>query len=251
VALRRLQARARRVTDDQLLERSGVWNDAYKGFVPMDGAILHTAWHLGQVAMLTGWRRSGDGGGAARPGGPAGTEPKPRRLRTWTDFDVRSRKDVCLRLLRAAYEESPWHSIRRTLEGASPAELGWSPFPSRRGPSIAMHTAHCKVIYADQAFGGRTLDWGDCDRLLGVDWAQPTSDRMLGALDRAHAVLADHVAQATEEDLDRVNPMHHRTPMAGWQVVASMAQHDAWHAGQIAIMRHVFSALAHGGSRGL
>ena len=244
VACRRLHARAQRVRDDQLGERSRVWNHALKGFVLMDGAILHAAWHFGQIAMLAGWRRAQAQAGPTRPSSPPPGRARYPGRRDWTDFHVASRRDVCVRLLRAAYEESPWHSLRKAIYAASPGELEWSPFRDRRGPLIAMHVAHCKVIYADQAFGRATLGWGDCDRLIGSTWDRPEAEKVIAALDRAQAFLCDHVAAASDEDLDRVNPMHHGVAHTGWQVVASMAQHDAWHGGQIAIMRDVYAALA-------
>ena len=239
-ACRRLYARAACVTDDQLRERSGVWNDAYKGFVLIDGGILHAAWHFGQVAMLCGWRRAGQDRPMNAPTGPPGKQAVVRRLRDWTDLAIGSRKEACLRLLRAAYQESPWHSLRRRVEGMSEDELAWSPFEGVWGPRIAIHVAHCKVIYADQAFGAATLGWGDCDRILGAPGDRTDGDRMVCILDLAQEFLVDRVAGAADEQIERAYPMHDGVPHTGWQVVASMAQHDAWHAGQIALMRDAY-----------
>jgi len=250
-ALERLCARARGVHDVDLLAPSGIWDDfvgdgssAYMGFVLMDGGVLHTAWHLGQLAMLIGWRALQQTHPLTVPEGLAGPQAPYPGNRNWADLHLASRTETCVRLLEAAHRESPFHSICRVLEGASPEELRWSAFPHRWGPLIAIRVAHCKVIYADQAFGEGTLTWGECDSLLGTTWTVPTWERAVAAMDRAHEFLVERVARATDADLSRLNPMHHKVPMTGWQVVASMAQHDAWHAGQIAIMRDVCRALS-------
>jgi DinB superfamily len=245
VALRRLNARTKALRDADLVQPTrGVWPGALKGQMVIDGAMLHTAWHLGQVAMLIGWcDRDCD---LVCPQANASAAPPYPFADAWAPLDVSSRAAACLTVLETAYRQSPLHSIRPTLQGMTPGELTWSPFPDRWGPMIAIHVAHCKVIYADHAFGDRSLGWGDVDRLIGSTWRRPTAAKLVAAMDRAHEFLVERVAQATDGDLSRVNPMHHNVPMTGWQVVACMAQHDAWHGGQIAIMRDVYDALAEG-----
>ncbi len=243
VACHRLHARARCVTDAQLCDRTGVWNRAYKGFVLLDGGVLHAAWYFGQVAMLCSWRRAAAGRPMAPAPGPAGIEGRAPR-RDWDDLHLASRRDACLRLLRLAYEESGWHALRRCVKGLSEGELAWAPFDSVWGPMIAIHVAHCKVIYADQAFGSGKLQWGDLDGVLGAPGEQPDGERMVRILDRAQEFLVDHISRASDEDLERTYPMHHGVPHTGWQVACAMAQHDAWHGGQIALMRAAYRQLA-------
>jgi hypothetical protein len=64
---------------------------------------------------------------------------------------------------------------------------------------------------------------GDCRSIAGL-LAAMVEDTAFG--NKWHCLAAATSDLATE-DLDRVNPMHHGVPHAGWQVVASMAQHDA------------------------
>jgi hypothetical protein len=244
VACRRLYARARCVTDDRLLEPCGAWNGRYAGFVLIDGGMLHAAWHFGQVAMLCNWRSAGQDQPMTAPSGPPGKQPTSRGLRDWTDPKLDSRKEACLRLLRAAYQESPWHSLRRQVQGLSVEDLAWSPWDRVWGPMVAIHVAHCKVIYADQAFGPGTLGWGDCDRVLGTPGERPDGERLARVLDRAQEFLVDRIACATEEQVERTYPMHHGVAHTSWQVASAMAQHDAWHGGQIALMRTAYRALA-------
>jgi uncharacterized damage-inducible protein DinB len=242
-----LHTAASGLSDAELTQpSSGVWDNAFKGFVLVDGGVLHTAWHLGQLAMLCQWRRVQEKEELTRPSAPAGDSNWPGD-RDWTDFRVGSRTEACLRVLKAAYEESPWHSLRQIVDGISAAELAWQPFPGQPSARVKLHhVAHCKLMYADHALGEHKLQWGDCDRLLGLRQGDTSADSLLAALGRAQESLAEHVAKVTDEAIDQVYPMHHGIPHAGWQVVASMAQHDAWHAGQISIMRDAYAALAGG-----
>jgi uncharacterized damage-inducible protein DinB len=250
IALRRQLGRAATLTDEKLPGRTGMWGRANSPrlLLLIDGAMLHTAYHFGQVAMLMEWRRASEEVGPARPEcGPVRPSAYPGR-RDWSDCRVATRTEACVRLLRAAYEESPFHSVRVIARGITARELGWEPFPGRWGPgfegvrSLLLHLAWCKVMYADHAFGTRSYEGPE--PVLGPTWWQGGPRRLMAALDRSHAFLAERVAAASDAELDRVNPMHHGHAMTGWQVVSCMAQHDAWHAGQVSIVRDAYAALA-------
>ena len=247
--LRRLHARAAAVTDDELPERCGMWAaNSPKLFVLIDGGILHTSWHLGQAALLVMMSHAREKQRMRKPTGPASRAPIYPGKRDWDDCHVKSRTEACLKLLDAAYRESPWHAIRRMCTGLTRAETGWRPFPGSPGfisiEDKIRHVAYCKVMYANHAFGDRSFDWGDCEAAIDCElWQESGPRKLLSALDRAHDYLIAHVAAATDTALDRVNRMHHRVPLTGWQVVACMAEHDAWHGGQISILRDAYAAL--------
>ena len=255
ISLRRLHARASTLTDDQLTERTGMWGsriDAPRLLLLIDGALLHTSWHLGQVALLTGMCRLHRETEITRPEGPPVRLPRYPGTRDWSDCHVETRAEACLRLLDAAYRESPWHALRRMCQSLTRAEMTWRPFPSTRlhyvcVRDIAVHVAACKAIYANYAFGDASLGWGDIGTALGLDFDPGSGPRkLLSFMDRAQEYLLDHVARATDAILDRNNPMHHGVPHTGWQTAASMAQHDAWHAGQISVIRDTYAEFARG-----
>jgi len=247
-ACRCLWARACSLEDAQLCEPSGVWNGASKAFVLMGGGVLHAAWHFGQIALLARWSHASRHAPMTPVPGPAGDERPARRSPEWARFTPGDRKDACLAILRAAYRDSGWPALRSRVQGMSDGEMAWSPFENMWGPRIAEHVAACKVVYADQAFGAAKMTWDDCERVLGSLGDRPDGARMAAVLDRAQEFLLDHVARADEEALDRTYPMHHGHPLTGWQVVAAMAQHDAWHAGQIVLMREAYRRLALSGT---
>jgi len=109
---------------------------------------------------------------------------------------------------------------------------------------LMIHAAACKVMYANHGFGDRQLDWPGIAPLMGqMDWSRGGPQGLGRILLLSQDYLRDLVSKAPDEDLDRVNPMHHGRKLTGWQVVACMAQHDAWHGGQISILRDTFAAL--------
>jgi uncharacterized damage-inducible protein DinB len=250
-ALRRLHARAAKLTDADLPVRSGMWGkaNAPKLLLLIDGAILHTAWHLGQIALLIALREAAAKGEIARPATPASPRPPNPRPRARCDIDVASRTEACLRLLEASHGESPWHAFRLVCKALTQAEAEWRPFPEALPfTSVAhriAHVADCRCMYADHAFGERKLHWRDCGAITGWAHGKRIAARgLMRGLELAQEYLMERVAQATDRDLDRRNPMHHGHPLTGWQVVACMAQHDAWHGGQVSILRDMYAALA-------
>ena len=249
VALRRLHARADMLTDADLPAPTNVWHPSTsRSLLLVDGGILHPAWHLGQLAMLPAWRRGHRRQGeVAEPVGP-----KPRLSRypgSWDrpPFPTASRTDACLGLLAAAYQESPIHSLRLVLKNLSHSELHWRPFPVVRMPrcpglhTLIAHLADCKIMYANHGFGDRTFT--SSEAVFGRGWwGESSPPRLLAALGKAHDYLVEHVASATDGDLDQRRTMHSGVPHTGWQVAACMAKHDAWHAGQAYILRAAHAA---------
>lgn len=251
--LRLLHERAASLSDAELLEPAReTWDgEKAKGFVVMDGGILHTAWHLGQLAMLIDWRAAQGGGHElAPPTGPPGEYAYPCE-RDWSDFHVATAKEMLLRVARSAYEDSPAHALRMVCSGMTEDELAWKPFAGIENPwfcramwVLVLHTWSPKVVYIDHALGERKLNYGDGDdHIGGCGWGETDPEKCLRALGRANQWLVDHVEAATEEELDRTNPMHIDTPLTGWEAAACMAQHDAWHAGQLSLMRDLYRAL--------
>jgi hypothetical protein len=221
--------------------------DAPNLVLMIEGGILHAAWHFGQVALLLQWRRVHDTHEIDRPPEPAPRTPKYGGA-FWDDCGVKSRTEACLRLLEASYEKSPWHSIHMATKSVSARELNWRPFrippPRCMGAhTLLVHVAWCKVMYANHGFGDADVE--DVGQVLGERFWEGAGPRKLRqTLDLSQEYLMDHVAQAGDAGLDRVRKLHHGRRMKGWQVVACMAQHDAWHAGQISVLRDAHGGLA-------
>jgi uncharacterized damage-inducible protein DinB len=224
---------------------------ASKALVALEGGILHPAWHLGQIAMLQSWRQAEVAGfELVPPGGQPNEFPYPadraRGLET-----VATRHQVCRLVANRAFDGSPTLSLRPVVASISEAELAWKPFPEiddpwwcKAGWTQVLHTWSPKLVYIDHALGDRKLQYGEeSSALVGGAWGDTDPQRQLGALDRTHEIMLQRLDAATDEDLRRVNPMHIDHPMTGWQAVVCMAQHDSWHAGQLALMRDVAMLL--------
>ena len=136
-----------------------------------------------------------------------------------------------------------WESVAQALDGVtedvadwqSPAyaeeerEAGW-PAPG----TIAWHVAHlafCKRHYT-RILRARAA-------VPDVEPREPLSTFAdeLDALRRAHAEQREAIEGLEPADLDRV--VGHQREMSIAEFLAMMIRHDAWHAGQIAVVRRL------------
>lgn len=250
-ASRRLSAAARTVTDDRLAEPTALGGPERElGIIwaLVENGILHPTWHFGCAAEVLAWREARDAGHVvpAPPSAPSGVFLM-RDEQPWAVPLPRDRKELLLQHADRAYRLSPWHSIRRTVDGATADELAWTPLPD--GDSLgfhAFHTAECKVVYASQGFGDASVGWQDARALLGYGGEPLTEDTLLRYMDTAHDYYREKLAAADPALFDRDAATGQIGPHTGWQVVAAMAQHDAWHGSQVALLRDAYRALWEG-----
>jgi uncharacterized damage-inducible protein DinB len=246
IALRQARDRAAAVTDETLWETCAA-SGALAGFsnaeVIVQCLVLHTPWHLGQLAVIPKWLRMG-GGRPAEPAAPGGPESfTPCGEQPFHIAPAASDRDLLLEILRQAQEGCPWHAFERVIEGLGDEEAAWKHHPDTEADnafpivSYCEHVAACDVIYADMAFGERRADWRWAGEVIGGGPALDVSRR-------GYNFLVERVAGATEEQLEAVHTMHHGHDMTGWQVVACMIQHRLWHGGQIALIRDAYTGCA-------
>ncbi|HJN18275.1 MAG TPA: hypothetical protein QGH10_22430, partial [Armatimonadota bacterium] len=165
-ALGRLREQVASLSDDDLTTvAETAWDGTrMKGFVVIDGAILHPAWHIGQVAMLIDWRQAQMAGHEpAGPSGPPREQVYPGE-RDWDDLELGSPRDALLRVARAAASESPTQAIRQIVTRISEHELEWRPFPEIENPwfcramwTLVLHCWSPKIVYIDHGLGAREL----------------------------------------------------------------------------------------------
>jgi uncharacterized damage-inducible protein DinB len=126
---------------------------------------------------------------------------------------------------------------------ATVSDDAWSALPagaSRSIASIALHVASCKVMYVDYAFGAGTLQWGTPEVEPWTEDAIPREE-LMPWLEAAHDRLVEAVtALADDDELERMRMTNWGEEEPTRWIVAAMATHDAYHAGEI---NHVRSLL--------
>lgn len=149
--------------------------------------------------------------------------------------------------LRRAWDGDPWHGdpVRRVLDGIRAEDAAARPLANAHGVwQIVLHmTAWTREVarrlrdrVAREPADG---DWPEVPRGGAGEWAAAVD-----ALARAHAELVEAVAAFPPEELDEVVGEERDRPLGAGVSYAVMlhglAQHHAYHAGQIALLRKSF-----------
>jgi len=122
--------------------------------------------------------------------------------------------------------------------------VSWAVVPLKEGEylntdgailSMVQHVACCKRMYASAAFMDGEVRWRDCaDRYdaIGSDWAKTVED-----LRDAQRYWLASWNGLTAEDLEGIRLSIRGKELPAWRIINAMAQHDAYHAGQIEILK--------------
>jgi uncharacterized damage-inducible protein DinB len=119
-------------------------------------------------------------------------------------------------------------------------DSAWHALPngaSRSIEAIAIHVGACKVMYADYAFGGGTLQFGTAEV---EPWRTGESEMadVLPWLERVHGAFVGHVAALRDDgELDRPRRANWGEDRPTRWLVAAIITHDAYHAGEINHLR--------------
>jgi hypothetical protein len=150
--------------------------------------------------------------------------------------------DVLLGVIDRAYDRVSWHgtNLKGSLRGVSPAVAAWRPAPRRHNIwELTVHCAYWKYAVWRRLTGARRGSFP----LEGSNWfTRPgpltprawTTDRRL--LDRMHRQLREAVAALPAARLRDRTPGRRTTP---FDLVAGIAAHDLYHAGQIQVLKRL------------
>jgi uncharacterized damage-inducible protein DinB len=117
------------------------------------------------------------------------------------------------------------------------AWLAVPPGAARSVAAMALHVGACKVMYADYAFGGGTLQFGTPEVEPWPEDAVPRSE-LMPWLEATHERLVAAVAALTDDaELDRPRRTNWGEDRPTRWIVAAMVTHDAYHAGEINHLR--------------
>jgi len=143
-----------------------------------------------------------------------------------------------------AHDGDPWHGspVKAILDGVTVAQAAWKPAADAHSIwQIVLHMTGWRNEVSRRATGAAAQE------PAGGDWppvGDPTPERWraaLTALDAAHARLVAAVRGTTDDQL--LQPTNDtRDPALGagvsyYELFHGIVQHDAYHAGQIALLK--------------
>ena len=143
-------------------------------------------------------------------------------------------------VLKAQASEA-YEQLVASIDGVD-RRLAWARLPLRPGEylhtegsilSVVAHVAGCKIMYASAAYRGLEVRWRDVvERMEGLwpDWDQAKS-----WLAEAHEYWMQ--SWAGESSFERTVKTNWEEDWPNWKIIGCMTQHDAYHAGQIQVLR--------------
>jgi len=155
--------------------------------------------------------------------------------------------EVLLALVDEAYDHAAWHgpNLRGSLRGLSPREASWRPAPRRHNVwELVVHAAYWKCVARRRltgvkrgSFPRRGSNWFPCP-LAGRAWRDDVA-----LLDEQHRLLRETIAALSPSRLSRNVSGGHGDRSAA-RLIAGIAAHDVYHAGQIGLIRALHAGRA-------
>jgi hypothetical protein len=150
--------------------------------------------------------------------------------------------DLLLRLLDQAFEKKSWHgpNLRGALRGLAPAVAAWRPAEGRRCIwEIAVHAAYWKYIVRRRLLGEKKGSFP----LKGSNWfprpvvcSTDAWEADLALLEQTHRTLRSAIAGLAPADLETVPA---GSTVSNLDMIAGVAAHDVYHAGQIQLLKRL------------
>jgi hypothetical protein len=154
---------------------------------------------------------------------------------------------VLLRLLDVCYEKKAWHgpNLRGALRGLDVRAAAWRPGPGRHNIwEIVVHAAYWKYAVRRRLLGEKRGSFP----LKGSNWFR-RPDAATEAAWRAELALLHAMHRAMREAVAGLRPSSLPAVPAGstlsrGELIAGIAAHDAYHAGQIQLLKRLHAAAA-------
>jgi hypothetical protein len=140
--------------------------------------------------------------------------------------------DQLLYLLDGAFDGPQWHSLLGNLRSTDPDEWEWVPPGGDRCiRDIVQHVGGSKFMYHNHAFGDAKLTFDD----PLVDGGEALSDvsSAIAWLREGHERLRQSIATLDDAELLRPRMTNWGAPEETRWIIATMIQHDLYHAGEI------------------
>jgi hypothetical protein len=150
--------------------------------------------------------------------------------------------DLLLRLLDQAYDHKSWHgpNLRGCLRGVEPAVAAWRPGDDRHCIwEIVVHAAYWKYTVRRRILGEKRGSFP----LKGSNWfVRPGTlsaqawEADIALLEQTHQTMRAAVAGLSADELDVTPP---GSTVSNLNLIAGIAVHDVYHAGQIQLLKRL------------
>lgn len=147
-----------------------------------------------------------------------------------------------LDIIDRAYNRRSWHgtNLRGSIRGVTGVEACWRPAPKRHSVwEIVVHAAYWKYAVRRRLTGERRGAFP----LKGSNWFDRSAPRDAAAwkedvalLDETHRTLRDAIGGLSEQDMRKSAP---GSAVTTFELVAGVAAHDLYHAGQIQLIKRL------------
>ncbi|RYG22023.1 DinB family protein [bacterium] len=139
--------------------------------------------------------------------------------------------------------EKGYQELMTSLEGVT-EEQAWAVLPNQ-GPdylhsggsiySVTMHVASLKWVYGSICFRNTEIRWRDAADQ--IEAFEPSWTAALDYLERGHQYWMESWAGLA--DFEEMRPTNWKSgDWPAWKIIQFCSQHDAYHAGQIAVFRY-------------
>jgi DinB family protein len=150
-----------------------------------------------------------------------------------------------LAIIDQAYDHTSWHgtNLRGSIRRVALEQAAWRPSPGRHNIwETVVHAAYWKYA-ASRRFTGESRG---SFPLKGSNWfkrPQLQTEQAWKAdvelLDQMHGILREVVARLSTKDLARTPP---GKKVSNFTLLSGIAAHDLYHAGQIQLLKKLYSA---------
>jgi uncharacterized damage-inducible protein DinB len=149
-----------------------------------------------------------------------------------------------LAIIDRAYDKKSWHgtNLRGSIRGVSAARAAWRPARNRHNIwEIVVHAAYWKYAvtrrFSEEPRGSFPLKGSNWFRRPEGSKATESAWRAdVALLQSTHEALRREIAHLTNEDLS-ITPR--RSKVSNFDLVAGIAAHDLYHAGQIQLLKRL------------
>jgi uncharacterized damage-inducible protein DinB len=138
-----------------------------------------------------------------------------------------------------------WETLQESLAGLT-EEVAWAlvdlqpdEYLHTEGSILSQiaHVANGKIIYGSVGFRNTEIRWRELSPKIDAIW--PNLDAVLEWMNESHAYWMNSWADV--DDLDAERPRFDGSLVPGWKLIATVINHDAYHAGQIQLQRSILA----------